>query len=355
MSVNAPAVAGRLRALDAAWFDRALRAGGHTEAAVTGAALEPVAFTGATTDLARVRLTYADAAAPGPATLIAKLRGDDEVRAGMDAAMGLSARESRFYSELAADLPVATPTCFHAGGEGEPLLLEDLGGLRMGDQIEGLSRTDAERIIDALADLHARHWNAPEAAAGWLASPAQGAFAAMIAQLVSSGAAAVAERFAGRAPDAILEAVVEHAPRWGDVLARGAEGPPTIAHNDCRLDNVFFRPDGAPVFVDWQVVARTRGTADVGNLLAGSMDADALSTAWEPLLRRYHERLSAAGVTGYGWDECVTHYRQSVLYPLGAGMALLGAMDIGDGRGLGEAIVLRALRHAADLDAFAAL
>jgi hypothetical protein len=85
------------------------------------------------------------------------------------------------------------------------------------------------------------------------------------------------------------------------------------------------------------------------------MDADVLKASWESLLRRYHDRLGANGVAGYSWDECVTHYRQSVLYPLGAGMALLGAMDIGDGRGLGEAIVVRALQHAADVDAFEAL
>jgi hypothetical protein len=35
-------------------------------------------------------------------------------------------------------------------------------------------------------------------------------------------------------------------------------------------------------------------------------------------------------------------------------MALMGMMDIGDGRGLGQAIVTRALSHIDELDAFAA-
>jgi hypothetical protein len=80
-----------------------------------------------------------------------------------------------------------------------------------------------------------------------------------------------------------------------------------------------------------------------------------LSANWERLLRRYHDRLLAGGVTGYSFDECVEHYRQNILYPLGAGMALIGAMDIGDGRGLGDAIIVRCLNHIAELDAFAAL
>jgi hypothetical protein len=36
-------------------------------------------------------------------------------------------------------------------------------------------------------------------------------------------------------------------------------------------------------------------------------------------------------------------------------MALLGDMDIGDGRGLGDCILVRCLRHIAELDSFATL
>ena len=97
------------------------------------------------------------------------------------------------------------------------------------------------------------------------------------------------------------------------------------------------------------------GTQDVGNLLAGSMDVEDLRASWEPLLRRYHDRLCGQGVRDYTWGECVRHYRQNILYPLGAGIALLGHLDIGDDRGLGDAIVLRALTHTADLDSLAAV
>jgi aminoglycoside phosphotransferase (APT) family kinase protein len=139
------------------------------------------------------------------------------------------------------------------------------------------------------------------------------------------------------------------------VLARCADGPQTLVHSDVRLDNLFFASDGAPVFIDWQLLSRTRGTQDVGNLLAGSMESGDLAANWERLLRRYHDRLVAGGVSGYSFDECVEHYRVNVIYPLGAGMALIGMMDIGDGRGLGDAIVVRCLKHIADLDSFGAL
>jgi Phosphotransferase enzyme family len=349
-------VAASFQGIDAPWLSDVLREGGHSEAAVSEVVVEPVAFTGATTDMARVRVTYDPSGRPGPATMVAKIRGVKDVQMQMDQAMGLYAREAHFYEQFADEVPVKAPACYFIGdGDTTPLLLEDLASMRMGDQMDGMSLADAEAVIDALADLHARFWESPKLAAPWLASPAEGVHAAMVTQLVSSGGPVLADRFRGQVPDSVIDAVVEVAPDWGKVLAAGASGPQTLVHNDCRLDNLFFGDDGKPRFIDWQVLARTRGTQDVGNLLAGSMDSDDLHANWERLVRRYHDRLVAGGVSGYSFDQCVQDYRINILYPLGAGMALIGMMDIGDGRGLGDAIVVRCLTHIAELDSFAAL
>ena len=346
----------KLSALTADWLTGVLREGGHTEAAVSELSVEPVAFTGATTDMGRLRMTYESGGASGPVSLIAKIRGIKDIQVQMDGAMGLYAREADFYGTYADDVPVSIPKCFHIGdGDTYPLLLEDLATMRMGDQMEGLTVADAERMMDVLGDLHARFWNSAAIDQPWLVQLTGGVFAGMVTQLVSSGAPALAERYADRAPSDVLNAVVTAAPNWGAVIARCAEGPPTLVHNDCRLDNIFFSADDTPCFIDWQVTARTRGTQDVGNLLAGSMNTDDLSANWERLVRRYHDRLLAGGVSGYSFDQCVEHYRQNILWPLGAGMALIGEMDIGDGRGLGDAIIIRCLNHIAELDSFGAL
>ena len=51
------------------------------------------------------------------------------------AAMQLFTRETYFYRELAAHLPIRTPRAFAFGdGDETPLLLEDLGNMRTGDQ-----------------------------------------------------------------------------------------------------------------------------------------------------------------------------------------------------------------------------
>jgi hypothetical protein len=179
----------------------------------------------------------------------------------------------------------------------------------------------------------------------------------MLTQLVTSGVPALRERYSGRVAAAVLDAIEELAPDWASVLGRCAEGPQTFVHNDFRLDNIFFEPDGEPVVIDWQLAGRCRGTQDVAYLLSGSMTTDALRDCWPQLVERYHSSLTAAGVRGYDLAECRFHYRQSLLYTLAPGIALLGQMQLagGDERGLADALVLRTLTHAADLDAFATL
>ena len=349
-------VAGRIAGLDAEWYSDVLREGGHSEAAVMYAEAEPLAFSGTAGEIARIRFTYDEEGRPGPASAIAKIRGAADVQAQVDAAMGLYERESRFYSDYAEDVPVSTPRCYYVGdGTATPLLIEDLGGFRMGDLVGGLSVADAERVIDALADLHAAYNGIGPEDGAWLAAPGEGVYAQMVAQLAQSGAPMLKERFSGQVGDRVLDAMVDHAPGWVDVLARCAEGPPTLAHNDCRLDNLIFRDDGEPVFVDWQIPARTRGTTDVGNLLGGGMEPEDAAANWETLLRRYHDRLGAQGVDDYSWDQCVQHYRVSALYAITPGIAMMGALAEGDQRGVGEATALRALKHVEDLDSFGAL
>lgn len=335
-----------------------LRAAGVTDGAVRHLEAEPLEIASAVGELARWSLTYEPADAQGPPTIIAKTRGSTETQQAMDAAMGLFDRERFVYGELASALPVRLPRCYHAGSEdgSEPMLIEDLRGLRMGDQVAGLSSADAERLIDTLAEMHARFWECdpPGRDPGRLVCWTDASFGAMLTQLVTSGVGALRERYGSRVPAAVLDAIERAAPDWGQVLARCAEGPQTFVHNDFRLDNIFFAAGGEPIVIDWQLAGRCRGTQDVAYLLSGSMPSDDLRELWEPLVARYHERLIAAGVHDYDLEQCRFHYRQSLLYTVAPGIALLGQMQLAgdDARGLADTLVLRTLTHAGELDAF---
>jgi len=121
-----------LERLDLAWLTDVLHAAGRTDAKVVGVAMEPTEIAGAAGELGRIVLTYDDAGAPGPASVIAKFRGTSENQRAMDSALGTYDRERHFYAEIAATVPVASPACFFAGdGHRTPLLLEDLAGLHV--------------------------------------------------------------------------------------------------------------------------------------------------------------------------------------------------------------------------------
>jgi hypothetical protein len=348
-------------ALDAQWLTGVLCLAGVCESSVDSVVAEPMEVPSAAGQLARLSLTYTGPGRPGPATIIAKSRGETDVQQAMDAAMGLFAREQLVYGALADRLPVTLPRCYFAGLDDAPdgpMLLEDLRDLRMGDQVAGLDVPDAECLVDLLATMHATYWqvDVPGGDAGRLVSWTDPVFAAMLTQLVTSGVPALKERYSDRLSARILDAVERAAPHWGDVLVRIAEGPQTFVHNDFRLDNIFFRADGTPVVIDWQLAGRSRGTQDVAYLLSGSMATETLRAGWEDLLGRYHERLVENGVRDYDLAQCRFHYRQSLLYTVAPGIAMLGQMQLaGDERGLADALVLRTLTHADELDAFATL
>jgi hypothetical protein len=342
-----------LAALGADWFTERLGTG------VEAVSLTPIAVASAAGSLARAELSYA-ADGSGPRFVILKGRGDTDNQRVMESALGLSAREQLFYSRIADAIPVAVPRCYFVDEVGgpEPLVLEDLAYLRAGDQVAGLSLTDATRLIDVLALLHARYWDTepPGGDAGRLISWTDPTIAGMLTALVCSGLDNLRERYAGRVREQILDAVAAAAPEWHTVLTRCAEGPQTFVHNDFRLDNIFFAPDDCPVVIDWQLAGRCRGTQDVSYLLSGSMTEDMLRASWRDLLSRYHTGLVSNGVRGYSFDQCLWDYRQSLLYTIAPGIAMLGEMQLAaDGRGLADALVLRTLVHADELDAFGTL
>ncbi len=174
--------------------------------------------------------------------------------------------------------------------------------------------------------MHAAFWESDELSEDWLARPFTGQLNQLLGTLMVSGAPLFAERYSGEFPDELIAQVPQSPEGWSRIVQRFGEGPHTLVHNDCRLDNMFFDDDGTPVFVDWQFLSDARSSMDVGNLLAGSMEADDLSKHWEALLRRYYDRLVEKGVSGYSFDECVLHYRQNIVWALAQGLSLLGSL-----------------------------
>src|SRR5262245_58019940 len=112
---------------------------------------------------ARVAIRYDQAEEGAPATVVVKL--PSSIKEGMDFAESMHAyeREIRFYREVAPRTPIRVPRMFATIMEPADnvfiLVMEDLKGLTVGDQVIGMSRAQVLAAVQTIAPLHALWWN----------------------------------------------------------------------------------------------------------------------------------------------------------------------------------------------------
>lgn len=295
---------------------------------VTGFEVEPIGVgVGLVCDLVRVHLRHEGNC---PATIIAKFPSAAQENRFVALVLQMYGRETRFYRELAKDTPLSSPRCHAVEHDVEAdefvLLLEDLAGARVVDQLVGIGQSDAELAVDQLAGFHAKWWNDPrlESVLRLCDSPFPEAVSAAFAGawgpiqeictgLVTPDVKALGDRFVDLIPV---------------LMARLSEPPWTLSHGDYRLDNMFFSDDPERPFivVDWQLYDRSRGPRDLSYLLSQSMEPALRAGCERALVERYVASLVASGVSDYDVDDAWADYRLATLfdfvYPVIAGGGL---------------------------------
>ena len=302
--------------LTAAWLTGALRAGGHLapERSVAAVELTPVG-TGQMCDSVRLALTFDGDTDLAP-TIVAKLPAASEASRATALALRSYENEVRFYQQLASDLPMRTPTVFHADIDPATasfvLLLEDLAPARQGDQLLGCTPETAKVAVDELVRLHAPRWDDPTLAdLEWLhRDPATNQqFLLMLLPGLWDG---FRQRYAADLGPEVHQA--------GDALFAHLEAyltadsqPWSIVHGDYRLDNLLFDPSpgGTPIaVVDWQTCVHGPALNDVAYFVGAGLAPADRRLVEEDLVRSYHQGLLAAGVEGYDWDRCWRDHRR---------------------------------------------
>lgn len=317
-------------------------------------------------DIARLTLGYEGG--EGPATVVAKL--PKLANRAMGELLGAYERESCFYDEMAADLPLTTPRMYYgdfdrdAASERQEaalkladrtprllaarmtqfakwfsgrkkrryiLLLEDIGDAEPGDQVTGIPAERCATVLAALARMHAAFWNSPAVENRFWLIPLS-IDARIRNGLFLDSQAVFRERFAHLVDDGFARALAwaaEHGVEGVQRLQRGA--PVTLLHCDPRLDNVAFR-DGEPIVFDWQLVRRGPAAYDVAYFLSGA-SPDLTPEEEGGLLRGYHASLEELGVGGYSFEAFERDYHLGLLTAMQT-LTATDQMDMGDGRGL---------------------
>lgn len=386
MPASNAALPSSLAALTPEWLTAALREGGSLPAGGRVASFESQRLgvgEGFLGELARIRPHYEGEAGGAPTSFIAKMPSLLPENRALGVMFTAYEREILFYRELAGLADVSVPRCYFGGldpasaidraaealiqrlpprltarildrvmqqaGKSKrrfALLIEDLDGLRIGDQVRGVSVAEAEAALRALARFHAAYWESPALDRPWLATADMGA---EIAHEMFRRARPVLEaRFGARlSPES--RAIIEWADAHGlALLRRLAMTPRTLNHGDYRADNIFFDSPlgeaGNVTIIDFQALTVGCPMIDVAYFIRPNMDPADANAAEPHLVEVYHRALIEAGVRGYLLDRCREDYVLGSLWVIHRGVLLIGTLDFSNERGM--AMVDRAVERA---------
>ena len=274
-------------ALTAAWLTDCLRASGAVDqAAVVSLGCVPVdPGNGVTSVVVRVSLTYDLEEPQAPITLVAKFSDPDPEFRAMVHSMGFYEREVMFYSEFAADTPVAVPRCYFAGIDKEQglslVLLQDLAPARNGSWVRGFSLADLRMAVAGIASAHAAWWQSPRLeSASWLSMTGFLAVDQMQEVVARCWQPFLARLSVPVTPEitGAGELAMHH---LRQVCTHLFETPPfTLVHHDFDGENLFFSViDGQPsiAIIDWQLTTRARGPLDVAWLIGSQCEPTAFA------------------------------------------------------------------------------
>ncbi|MSV58365.1 MAG: phosphotransferase [Actinobacteria bacterium] len=307
--------------IDAPWMNEALRASGIAgSATITKCTFEGFVGTGQTGCNARFSLAW-DNPAGRPKTVMGKFPSLDETARATGFGGTAYVTEYNFYSRIASTVDVRAPKCYHAALNVEEqqfcLIMEDLSGSVQGDQFVGLTLDEAELAIDQAVLLHAPRWGDPTLPESGVNPSTLEERSANLAMIYGFLLPAFVDRLGARLEPEILKVIEDAAPVIGS-WALGSGTPLTVAHYDFRPDNFMFarEPDAPPlVVVDWQTVNEGLGMVDVAYLIAGSFTPERRREVEKQLIESYRVKLNAAGIS-YDADTCWRDYQFGSIWGL---------------------------------------
>jgi hypothetical protein len=348
--------------LTAEWLTQALRQSGTiVKSTIDSFDMEIIGEgVGLMGQLACVTPRYDRPEVGAPPTLIAKFPAEAEENRELGNHFRFYEREIRFYRELADEIELRTPRCYYSAMDIEAdryvLLLEDLAPARVGDQLVGCSRQEAELAVRELAKFHATWWDSQRMEQiDWMPY-ANDSVNRYVQDSYQDAWEPFVERFANQVPKAVLKTGEKLANKLSTIQDQMADPPRTITHTDFRLDNLFFAtPEGGDPLsvIDWQLSSRVRGVYDVAYFMSQSVRRDERSASEMDILRAYHRVLVENGVRGYDFERCLRDYRLCTLFCLLYPVIGLGTLDLSNERGLAleTAMLERSIAAIVDLDA----
>jgi hypothetical protein len=273
-----------------------------------------------------------------PATVVVKLPALDPNAVFTSTVLKMYSREVKFFKTLAKDVPFRVSTSYYGevseDGSQFAMVVEDLGNLRVIDQVAGMHIDDVRRAVDALAAMHAKWWGTADALAanGTTISLGDPIYPAIVPLVFAEGWEKCKKEI--KMPDSLMAV----GPRFGaavePLLSSLAKGPNTLAHGDYRADNMFFDNDNRLVVLDFQLIGTGVGAYDLAYFVTQSITADDASKHERELFDRWIDGLLTNGAPKDLVDKksLWEHYRSAALFCLAYPIIASRGMDLSDKR-----------------------
>lgn len=272
----------------------------------------------------------------GPDSVVIKMPSLDEAAQFTAAVLRLNIREVGFYRELAPECPIRVPVAHFAAVDPEThqfvLVLEDLGSLRIVDQVAGMSPADASQAVTELAAWHLRWWDAagPIVQRGTAVSIRDPIYPMLLPPVFAEGWEKVDSAMSVPEPVRVAaDGWIEALPRLLDFLG---QAPSTLVHGDYRADNILFDDEGRVGLVDFQVVGESTAAGDLAYFVTASLSAEAASEIEGELFELWRNALHAGGVPEPDTAEMWDRYRHATLFCICYPMIAARGMDLFDER-----------------------
>lgn len=273
-----------------------------------------------------------------PDTVVVKLPALAEEAVFTSTMLRMYIREVRFFEQMAARSPIRVPECHHGAVDPDTsafvLVMEDMGDMRIVDQIAGMEIADAERAVHELAAWHAAFWGRGEelSEAGTVVSLGDPVYPAVLPLVFAEGWEKLTTGLD------IGPEIDEIGLRWVDampgLLRSLVAGPTTALHGDYRGDNILFADDGSVVLLDFQLTGHGSAAYDLAYLLTQSLTAEVAAEHERALFSRWVEGLVAHGVDRADTDDLWEQYRCAAAFCLVYPVVACRGMDFEDPRQL---------------------
>jgi hypothetical protein len=309
-----------------------------------------------TTGRARLGLTYGGGVdGDCPASVFVKLPPFDEKQRKFVAQTGLGTAEARFYRDVAAEVPMRVPAVLHTALDDDGryvMLLEDLeaSGCRFPRPGDDDVVEVVDSIVTELAHLHAKYWEhaALGSALRWTSEGMRIAF--------GSGARFMQmalDQFAADMPPAFLRLGELYITQARGIADLWAAPPPTLAHGDPHMGNLFV--DGTRAgFFDWGMVMSKAGMWDTAYVICNSVPTEIRRANERAWLDRYREELARHGVR-LGADEAWEQYRLYAVYSWNSAVSTAAMGSRWQPEARARAAMLRTTAAIEDLDSIGLL